>query len=988
MKLERYFENLEILHLGTEENRAHYIPCYLDGSERRRLLNGIWKFAYFDNITDAEEALEEGIDCGSMNDLPVPSSWQHHGYDIPQYTNVNYPFPIDPPNVPADNPCGLYMRTINLAKKDLSGRLFLVFEGVDSCFYLCMNDRFVGYSQVSHSTSEFDVTGFAVPGENTIKVLVLKWCDGSYLEDQDKIRLSGIFRDVYLLFRPSEYVRDFTIRQEFDEDFKQAKVFIDIETVGNPEVQCVINTPEGEIIGKAGLWGQETACICIEQPILWNAEKPYLYELSLITGEEIIKQKIGLRKIEVRDGVVLINGTKVKFKGVNRHDSDPYTGAAVSKEQALTDLRLMKEHNINAIRTSHYPNSPWFLEMCDEYGFYVIGEADIESHGCSKIVINGVRQTDMIAKDPGFEQAILDRVQRNVIRDKNKTCVVMWSLGNESGYGINFVKAGRWVKEYDPSRLLHYESNTWQKEVTEDTSFLDVVSRMYAPVEWVRDYCEDKSNKKPFIQCEFCHAMGNGPGDLEDNILQIYEYDNYCGGFVWEWCDHAVYAGEAKNGRKKFLYGGDFGEYPHDGNFCVDGLVYPDRRVHTGLMEYKNVLRPVRLVDAKTDQGIFIFANKLDFTNLKDYVIIRYELKKDGVAIVGGIIKDIDIAPHDTCAVHLDLPRQTGGNVYLKFEYIQKKDDLLTKAGHILGFDQICLHKEAMVLEKQEDSIPPVQLTENRREYIITGNKFKYIFSKSRGCFTSMNYDGDEIMHAPMEYNVFRAPIDNDKNIVIEWTKAGYDRAVTRVYETEAVHDTNVAVIKCRMSMAAVSRPKFLDFEMVWRIYGDGSVKAQMKGTRNPNTPYLPRLGLKILLPKSFQRVEYYGYGPYESYCDKHRASYIDRFETTVDKLHEDYIKPQENGSHYGCSYVKISSKKRILSVFGKEPFSFNASNYTIEELTVKKHNFELEEADFVTLCVDYMQSGVGSNSCGPELMEKYRLNHNKILWDIEFAIC
>jgi len=987
MKLERYYENTDILHLGTEETRAYYIPCDLNGNERRRFLNGIWKFAYFNNITEAEEALEESIDYSSMNDLPVPSSWQHYGYDTPQYTNLNYPFPFDPPYVPADNPCGLYIRKIELDERDLTRRLFLVFEGVDSCFYLWMNEHFVGYSQVSHSTSEFDVTGFASRGENTIKVLVLKWCDGSYLEDQDKFRLSGIFRDVYLLDRPHEYIRDYTIRQEFEDEFRKARLHIETETVGNPEVQCILMTSDGKLIGRTELTSAKTGCICIDEPILWNAEQPYLYELELVTGEEIIKQKIGFRKIEVKDGAVLINGTKVKFKGVNRHDSDPYTGAAISKEQALIDLKLMKEHNINAIRTSHYPNSPWFLEMCDEYGFYVIGESDIESHGCSRIVIDGVSQFDLIARDPRFEQAILDRVQRNVIRDKNRTCVVIWSLGNESGYGINFIKAGRWVKQYDPSRLLQYESNTWQKGITEDISFLDVVSRMYAPVEWVKEYCEDKNNKKPFLHCEFCHAMGNGPGDLEENVQQIYEYDNYCGGFVWEWCDHAIYAGEAQNGRKKFLYGGDFGEFPHDGNFCIDGLVYPDRRVHTGLLEYKNVIRPVRLVDWDIEKGLFTFANKLDFSNLKDRVLIRYELKRDGNPIMDGMIEDIDISPHETGSVRLNIPKQTGGNVYLKFEYIQKNDDLLTKAGHLLGFDQICISKEPVIYKRPADTLAPLQIKENRREYTIIGENFVYVFSKAKGSFTSMNFAGDEILYAPVEYNIFRAPIDNDRNIIINWQEAGYDRAQARVYETEALHEGKEVVINCKMSIVSVSVAKILEFDMKWTIFGDGSIKAIMHGTRNSNAPYLPRLGLKILLPKTYQKVEYFGYGPFESYCDKHRASYIDRFETAVDKLHEDYIKPQENGSHYGCSYVKIYDNKRKLTVFGREPFSFNASNYTIEELANKKHNFELEEADYVTLCIDYMQSGVGSNSCGPELMEKYRLKQTEIHWDIDLVI-
>ncbi len=983
MNLERYYENTEILHVGTEENRCYYIPCDLNGKENRRLLNGTWKFSYFENVIDAEEALGDQMDYEPTDELPVPSCWQYHGYDKPQYTNVRYPFPYDPPYVPVNNPCGLYTREFEISKEDLARQMFLVFEGVDSCFYLWINGKLVGYSQVSHATSEFKITDFLVEGENKITVLVLKWCDGSYLEDQDKFRLSGIFRDVYLLERPIEYVRDYTIRQEFIQGFEQAKLHITFETVGNPSVVCTLTTKEGTLIGQSTGKKDEICTISIANPILWNAEHPYQYELTIATEDEVIKQKVGFRKIEVKDGVVLINGSKVKFKGVNRHDSDPYTGATVLKEQALVDLRLMKEHNINAIRTSHYPNSPWFMELCDEYGFYMIGESDIESHGCSQVVIDGVRQNDLLAKDPRYENEILDRVQRNVIRDKNRTSIIFWSLGNESAYGINFLKAGQWVKTYDPDRLLHYESGTWEKNVTEDISILDVVSRMYASTEWVKEYCEDENNKKPFIQCEFCHAMGNGPGDLEENIQQIYAYDNYCGGFVWEWCDHAVYTGKAENGKDKFLYGGDFGEFPHDGNFCMDGLVYPDRKPHTGLLEYKNIIRPVRVVGQDLEHGIFTLENKLDFTNLKDYVRICYELKRDGEVILKGVIEEIDIAPHQTGTIQLELPKQVGGNCYLKLDYVQKNDDLLTKAGNLLGFDQIGISKECSIPDMSKGIMATVSISEGRRDYTITGENFVYQFSKEKGCFTSMKIRGEEVLHSPMEYNVFRAQTDNDKNIIKDWEKAGYDRAIARVYEATAVCDEKEVVIKCRMSMGSVYRPNFLEYEMSWRVLGDGSTHIRMLGKRNANLPYLPRLGLKLALPKTYQKVEYFGYGPQESYCDKHRAAYVDRFEATVEELHEDYLKPQENGSHYGCNYMRICNDSKKLSVYGRQPFSFNASIYTIEELAGKKHNFELEQADFVTLCIDYMQSGMGSNSCGPELMEEYRLNQIDIDWEI-----
>lgn len=1031
MKLENYYENPELLHIGTEENRSYYIPQDLSGNEMRIMLNGNWKFRFYPNVDSARNFLEEGFHMDSLEDIIVPSNWQFQGYDHHHYVNIKYPFPYDPPYVPLDNPCGLYTKSMKLSKEDLEKKLYLNFEGVDSCFYLWVNQSFVGYSQVSHSTSEFDITTFVTEGENVITALVLKWCDGSYLEDQDKFRMSGIFRDVYLLKRPLEFVRDFTIRTDINEALDSAQVTIDFDLVGKPQLQCSLKDALGNILAKSEVEDHQCSFI-VNHPILWNAEQPYQYFVEMCTSEEKIIQKVGIRNITVMNGVIMVNGQPIKFKGVNRHDSSPYTGAAISKEHAMTDLRLMKEHNINAIRTSHYPNSPWFLEMCDEYGFYVIGESDIESHGCGEVYsVEDLDYVSQIAKDKQFKKAILDRVQRNVIRDKNRTSILIWSLGNESGYGENMIEAGYWVKQYDPSRLLHYEGCTWQDWQQQDISMLDLFSRMYASPEWVQEYCENPENKKPFIQCEFCHAMGNGPGDLEDNFKQVYQYDNYCGGFIWEWCDHAVFMGKAENGKDMFYYGGDFGEFPHDGNFCMDGLVYPDRRVHVGLLEYKNVIRPVRVSAVQLDQGNIVLENKLDFTNTKDYLKVHYELKQEGKLLAEGVVEDPDIEPHKTGRIEVKLPKITEGNVYLKLNYIQKKDDILTKAGNVLGFDQIRI-SEAFTIPgtltsskahpipgthtiPDNQTIPGTQtnqethtnleiytnpvaynvlehaqyksnqylIREDNKIYYIEWNEFTYVFSKTYGCFEQISKKAKNLFAGPMEYQIFRAPTDNDMNIVKVWREAGYDRTVTRVYDCELLKDEKEISIRCNMSIAAIYLQRILSYEVVWNIREDGSVKFKFDGEFHEPFPYLPRLGLQIKLPKNFQNVSYYGYGPNESYCDKHQSSYIDHFTATVAQLHEDYQKPQENGSHYYCSYVKIADENHELSVYGSQPFSFNASNYTLDELASKKHNHELEEADYVTLCIDYKHSGVGSNSCGPELNPKYRLRDHKISWEI-----
>lgn len=840
MKLENYYENLNVLHMNTEENRCYYIPRDNDQKESRIMLNGQWKFRYYNTIEEAENFLTDDFHDSKFSIIQVPSNWQNFGYDCHQYVNINYPFPYDPPYVPTDNPCGLYRRNIELFKHEMDKQLFINFEGVDSCFYLWINKEFVGYSQVSHSTSEFNITPYVNEGVNCIDVLVLKWCDGSYLEDQDKFRMSGIFRDVYILKRPKQYVRDYTIHTKLSDDLQKASIIIQLDLFGNLSVTCSLYDHKGELMEQNP--AESNRCIFqVKEPILWNAEQPYQYSIQITTSEEVICQKIGIRKIEVINNVVLLNGIAIKFKGVNRHDSNPYTGAAISKEDAIADLKLMKEHNINAIRTSHYPNAPWFTEMCDEYGFYVIGESDIESHGTDRIYTTHEKDAlSLLAKDPMFYEAILDRVQRNVIRDKNRTSILMWSLGNESGYGKNFEAAGRWVKEYDSTRLLHYESGTWIAEPNADISMLDVISRMYASTEWIKEYCENPDSDKPFVQCEFCHAMGNGPGDLEDYYKQIYQYDNFCGGFIWEWCDHGVYMGKAANGKDKFYYGGSFSEFPHDGNFCMDGLVYPDRCPHTGLLELKNVIRPVRAYAKQLEKGVITLENKLDFVNLKELIILKYELKKDGELITEGELDNIDIPPHTAADIRIDFPHENKGNTYLKLTYYQKKGDRLTKAGHILGFDQLKLSESITIPEMSKVAEVSLSLKEEDKRYRIAGLDFQYEFSRKTGCFMKLEKHGENILEEPIEYNIFRAPTDNDNNISTNWRNAGYDRIVTRVYGTEASNYDGIVRISCKLSISAISIQKILELDILWRIDSKGNIFSSINGRFDKELPYLP----------------------------------------------------------------------------------------------------------------------------------------------------
>ena len=1006
-----YHENTDIMHVGTEENRCYYIPEYRDGRSRQRLLNGTWKFGYYQSIGDVPDSYEKTFDAEMLKDeIEVPSCIQNYGFDRHQYTNYQYPFPVDPPYVPADDPCYLYLRTFMLDRDDIGQRQFINFEGVDSCFYLWINRTFIGYSQVSHSTSEFEITEHVHEGENEIQVLVLKWCDGSYCEDQDKLRMTGIFRDVYLLSRPQSYIHDFTIIPEYNADHTKGGFSVEADISGKAAAAVSVFDAEGrKLADKCAFGGDKTgktvngvtsmyehAYIEFDRPVLWNAENPYLYKLVLETGDEKITQYAGIRKICVKDSVILLNDRPIKLKGVNRHDSNPYTGYTVTRDDVIRDMTLMKQHNINAIRTSHYPNAPWFTELADKYGFYVIGESDMESHGtCSVYCAHDDDQISDFAKAPQFAKAILDREQRNVIRDKNRTCIIMWSLGNESGYGQNFIDAAKWIKGYDDTRLLHYESTTWEEWQTQDMHELDVTSRMYADINWVKRYCEDPGNKKPFVQCEFCHAMGNGPGDLEENYRQIYQYDNYAGAFVWEWCDHAVYAGRTDDGRERFLYGGDFGDQPNDGNFCMDGLVYPDRRPHTGLMELKNVARPIRLTGYDSASGEVKVRNMLDFTTLSQLAYAEYEYRRDGRLILDGRTELPDIPPHEEGKFHIQSVsrEELEGNVFLKIKWIQKNDMPLTEKKHILGFDQVCLHEKSLFEEQLKETetaeisgyVPSV--TENDNDIIIKGKDFIYTFDRKRAAFRSMLARGKELLKYPVSYSVMRAPTDNDRNILNEWKAAGYDICTVRSYGCDTEVNENSVKIRSDIGFSAVWRQRFISACVIWRVYADGTVRMHIDGKFDMDFPYLPRFGLTIPLDSAFSKADYFGYGPQESYIDKHRGTWVDEFHADIKDMHEDYIRPQENGSHYACRRAAVYDGTLGVNVYGRMPFSFQATRYSTEELMTKRHNTELNKSDCVYMNIDAVQAGIGSNSCGPELMEKYRQRSEKIEMDILIKI-
>ena len=1010
----RHYEDLKIVHENTMPYRAYYMPSSHDmgplvenryASDRVTELNGTWQFQYFKSIYDLEEKFYElGYDCSKFTKVEVPGVWQNYGYDSHQYTNVRYPIPLDPPYVPQENPCGAYIKKFVYQKPEKAPKAYLNFEGVDSCFYVWVNGTYVGYSQVSHATSEFDVTDALADGENTLAVLVLKWCDGTYLEDQDKFRMSGIFRDVYLLNRPENVVYDYFTTTEIQEE--QAVITVQASYRGKavPTKFTLYDAEHREVASQVFQENTGTAythktVFGVKEPNLWNPEQPYLYTLVLETEGEVITDRIGIREISVKDAVLYINGTAIKFKGVNRHDSDPVTGFVIGLEQMKKDLQMMKESNFNAVRSSHYPNVPYFYQLCDEYGFFVIAEADNESHGTQSQYLKDSswenvsrRWNERISDNPEFIPATLDRTRLCVHREKNRPCIVIWSMGNECGYGCTFEEALKWTKGFDPTRLTCYESSFYRSDRRKyDYSNIDIFSRMYPSLEEIQEYV-DKKPDKPFLLIEYCHAMGNGPGDLEDYFQMIYQYDVLCGGFVWEWCDHAVYQGQAANGKEKYLYGGDFGEEVHDGNFCMDGLVYPDRTPHTGLLEYQNVYRPARVMSFCQKTGELCLENYMNYVDLKDYIYLVYEVNCDGKLLEKKPLTLQDsVLPHQRGSILLDITVPDCGKCYLKVSYHLKHRTSLMAQGSMMGFDEILLENRdgrnqqtIALLENLEQKEAEVQVSETDRFLSIRSDTFFYVYNKLSGLFEQLSIDGEELLETPMELNIWRAPTDNDRKIKQEWMDAGYDRSKARAYDVQWKREGKCVRIYSTMSVAAVALQRVLDIKAVWEISNRGAISVKMQVKKNMEFPQLPRFGIRLFLKEEYENLKYYGLGPHESYRDKCKSCSHGLYDATVEEQHEDYIRPQENGSHTDCDYVMIEKENQTVIAVSPKPFSFNVSYYTQEELARKTHNYELEKSGNTIVCLDYAQNGIGSNSCGPELRDEYQVDEETFVFEIK----
>lgn len=987
LEIKTFFEDLQVNRVGTLAHRSYYIPFHtvseVEHSKSRKdsrrfiSLNGEWSFEYYENI---RPYITQELNFPSAKArIEVPSAWQLQGYDQSHYSNYEYVIPFDPPFVPAEVPGAYYKRDVTIKKEDLNQVFELVFEGVDSAFYLKVNNQFVGYSQVTHSYSIFDLSEHLVAGNNTIEVIVLKWSDGTYLEDQDKFRTSGIIRDVYLLKRGQAHIEDFLIEQvDISQEQACLNVRVDSQTLKAVTVQ-IKNTEGQEILVKEIATNEEVP-LTIENPILWSDEKPELYGVTFITEDEAIRQKVALRQIQIENNVLYINGKQKKLIGVNHHDSTLETGPVVTLESQRKDLILMKKLNFNAVRTAHYPKTGEFYELCDELGLYVISESDFECHGV--VALPGLGWNDnynMIAEDPIYIPAGVERMKAHLIPHLNFGSIIMWSAGNESGYGIVLEEMLQYARETDPYRLLHYEGYHYRDRTkTYSNEWIDVYSRMYLSMDELNDeyFNEKEKLDKPVMLCEYAHAMGNGPGGLEDYRAIMERHDEFIGLFVWEWADHTVNIGTKEE--PKYRYGGDFGDFPHSGSFCMDGLLLPNREFHPGALEHRQVFRPVRIsqtsVKEKEGRVTIDFTSDYKFTVLEDNVFFK-------VIYLDRYGKEIQQADSELLSDNNQITLSVNGNVYgLLVKYLSKQG-----FGEI-GFDQIQL--KAFEIERKTPSslAESFVLKETQEAIQVTVGSKTYHFSQKTGLLTDASLAGKSIFRKnDAKWCIWRGPIDNDKLIIEEWQWANYDKASMKVTKME-VTETDKLRIAFEGKILSVGRQWILKVQFYWEIDLAGRLHFHVAAEKNAEMPYLPRFGIYMKVPQTFNQVEYLGKGPHETYIDMQALSYFALHNQSIEELETVYLRPQEYGNRLGVKQLVLQGEnKQAIEVTSQKEFSFALLKHSLENLTNVKHWDELPEEEQAYLHLDFAQSGVGSASCGPKLDEAYQLNQPHMTFELDF---
>lgn len=987
------WENHQIDGINRMPARAHFLT--FPSKEKALLnnnrythafknLNGIWKFMFL----DAPEYSPEGFfnsdfDVTKMDDITVPGNWQLQGYGKMHYSDLWYNFPINPPYVPTENPTGIYKRTFFVEESYRDKKIIIRFCGVDSAYHLWINGKEVGYSKVARNESEFDITDLIRVGEeNDVTVRVYQWSDGTYLEDQDMWWESGIFRDVELIGVPKDGINDYKVIADLDDEYKNGifKVEAFLRTTKEVNVTFeLVDAGENTVFTKTVVAKEGKACIdeVIADVNHWTAETPYLYKLFMTVEDdgqivEVIPQNVGFRNIRLNGETFLVNGVAIKFKGVNRHDYSPQNGRVVSREEIEKDIILMKQFNINAIRTSHYPNSYYLYDLCDEYGMYLIAETDLECHGFE---LTG--DYKWITDDPSWELAYVSRMTRMIERDKNHPAIIFWSLGNESAFGCNFRKMTDVAHGMDPTRLVHYEGDF-------DVESADVYSTMYTWIEnpkkpyLMKDIIE--KSKKPHIHCEYCHAMGNGPGNLKDYQDLVYAHDKLQGGFVWEWFDHGIES-FTESGEKYYRYGGDFGDDPSNKDFCIDGLIMPDRTPSPGLYEYKKVIEPITTTAVDIQKGIINLLSRYDFANLDRFNLV-YKVMEDDVILQTGFMpvssiearanKDITL-PYDLSAIKV----KPGAHYYVNISYQLREDTSYASSGHELATAQfeLPLYKEGIVVR-------PEGILNVEKEHTtlhVKGANFSLDFNLVNGNLMNIVRDGMQVLSKGPRLTLWRAPISNDMEIIDKLKKVYFLHLEHEVVMNIDYHmEGNILKVEVDTINSTTNSAWHFKTKYVYTVCPSGDILIDVEGTPSGRVDLapdmLPRIGVSMHLDKSMEHVRYFGMGPGENYVDSKEAAQMGLYANTVDGLFTNYVIPQENGNHMGCKWVSMTNDRGMGLLASTEgDFNFSASWYEDKDLDDAKHTCDLVKRDYIVFNVDYKQNALGTNSCGQWQLDKYR---------------
>ncbi|XCP85239.1 glycoside hydrolase family 2 TIM barrel-domain containing protein [Roseburia hominis] len=974
-RVKKRWEDQLLDQIGRRQARTAF---YRDSSQKMSL-NGKWHFLY----REAPELSPEGFmntdtDMGGWDTIDVPSVWQLRGYDRMHYTDVLYLFPVNPPFVPTENPTGIYKKKFNLDTEWLKGNTILKFHGVDSAYDVWVNGQHAGYGKVSRLPGEYDITEYVKEGENDITVRVYKWSDGTYLEDQDMWWLSGIYRDVELINEPQDAILDAAVCGSLDDAYETGILSMDIRTrmdscEGTWELypvsdKCSFDGTQPEARGTFKTAGGK-AHVEAQLPgaAHWTAETPNLYEVRIASGSHRITVRTGFRKIEMIDNNFCVNGKVILLNGVNHHDYNPKEGRSVTYEQMKSDVILMKQHNINAVRCSHYPANEYFYDLCDEYGLYVIDEADLECHG-----FEWLENYTWITDDPSWEKAYVDRSVRMVIRDRNHPSIIMWSMGNESAFGCNFRSAASAIRALDPTRLIHYEGD-FEAEVT------DVYSTMYTRLKPLEEIAKSKGKgNKPHVMCEYGHAMGNGPGGLLEYQKLYRTYKRLQGGFIWEWYDHGIYTEE--NGQSYYRYGGDYGDFPTNGNFCIDGMLMPDRTPSPALLEYKQVIAPVGISRQEGSNNEICLKNYYDFRTLKD-LTLYWQIKGNESVIQSGEIDSLSALPGEEERVAIPYEAfEPEANVtyYLEISVREKKKTAYADEGHEVSFGQFEMNERRVVYQARPQGTP-LAVTENEKILTVENEAICAKFHTVFGTLLSVAFEGKEYLTGGPEMTVYRATIDNDMYKKDDWMNKYF---IQKSSEQNAgmswESDEEKTVVRIQKYFGCMNQSWGYECTYEYTIYPCGQIKVNLdaktvqRGGLEP--PFLPRLGVVMQADRSLQNVIYSGMGPGENYVDSMSACHMGVFQNTVDKMWTNYVYPQENGHRENVEWFGIGDGEHTLLCKMEMPLGINLSNYTDKMVEQAKHPFELQKADYVTIHLDHRHSGLGSNSCGEEQLEEYRV--------------